>query len=99
MPLEVVFCKQKFTELTHDSNENGVGVVQNICDGSQQFYQGHRSALSSIALHPCGNIVATADIGKPPSIHVWSVDLMNCLSYLVGFHDYTEIGSAHVCTP
>lgn len=64
------------------------GVVQHISDGSQLFYQGHRAALSSIAMHPSGGIVATADVGQPPSVHVWCVDELACLSYLVGFHDY-----------
>lgn len=69
-----------------------VGVVQNISDNTQEFYQGHKSAISAIALHPSREIVATADMSHPPSIHVWSVDSLNCMSYLVGVHEHVVSG-------
>lgn len=43
--------------------------------------------IVSLAMHPEGKIVATAQMGKEPFICVWDTETLQCLSILKGFHE------------
>jgi len=71
-----------------------VGVVYNPREHTQQFYHGHDDDITCLTMHPDGEICATGQLGKNPSIHVWrpsdkSISKSSepsTLNTLVGFH-------------
>ena len=48
-----------------------IGVVYNPRTHTQQFYHGHDDDITCLTMHPDGEICATGQLGKDPSIHVW----------------------------
>ena len=54
-------------------NAGAVAVVHNVLSDTQNFYQGHKRAIISVAAHPSNEIVATGDLGQTPEIHVYVV--------------------------
>ncbi|KAM9364927.1 echinoderm microtubule-associated protein-like 6 [Pholidichthys leucotaenia] len=63
-----------------------VGVVYNRQLHSQRFYLGHDDDILSLSLHPLKDYVATGQVGRDASVHVWDVQTLKCLSLLRGFH-------------
>ncbi|XP_061915415.1 echinoderm microtubule-associated protein-like 6 isoform X1 [Entelurus aequoreus] len=63
-----------------------VGVVYNRHLHKQRFYLGHDDDILSLALHPLKDYAATGQVGRNPTIHVWDVQTLTCLSLLRGFH-------------
>ena len=49
-------------------------VLQNIQNGKQRFFRGHQAPISSISLHPRGNIVASGDAENISTICIWSCE-------------------------
>ena len=60
--------------------------VKKQADKTQEFNFGHGDDVTSIAMHPSNNIVATGERGKKPSILIWDSKTMNTLHTLKGFH-------------
>lgn len=54
----------------------GVAVIQDTRSKEQTFFREHSSAISTIAVHPGRRVVATAQLGFLPVIHIWNVDTL-----------------------
>ncbi|XP_043551898.1 echinoderm microtubule-associated protein-like 6 isoform X1 [Chiloscyllium plagiosum] len=63
-----------------------VGIVYNRQQHSQRFYLGHDDDILCLAIHPVKDYVATGQVGRDPSIHVWDTQTLKCLSLLKGQH-------------
>uniref|UniRef100_A0A8C8C7S4 Echinoderm microtubule-associated protein-like 5 n=1 Tax=Oncorhynchus tshawytscha TaxID=74940 RepID=A0A8C8C7S4_ONCTS len=63
-----------------------VGVVYNRQQNTQRFYMGHDDDILCLAIHPLKDYVATGQVGRDSSIHVWDTEVMTPLSVLKGFH-------------
>ncbi|EQC41165.1 hypothetical protein SDRG_01142 [Saprolegnia diclina VS20] len=72
-----------------------LGVVYDSSTNTQTFFEGHDDDIVCLALHPNGSCVATGQMGKPPTIHVWELTSAKaekatekCISLasLKGFH-------------
>jgi len=75
----------------HDTGEMvyhvaALGIVYNKTAGVQRFYNEHSDDILCLSLHPFKNYVATGQIGRDPSIHIWDVETMKTLSILKGGH-------------
>ena len=63
----------------NDSNGNtrivypaaSLAVVYHPVNHTQQFYHGHDDDITSLAMHPDGDVFATGQLGRDPTIHVW----------------------------
>nr|CAB3242507.1 echinoderm microtubule-associated protein-like 6 [Phallusia mammillata] len=64
-----------------------LGIVYSRETQNQQFYDKHDDDILCLTLHPLKDIVATGQVGKEPSIHVWDIDTLTSLSVLTGFHE------------
>ncbi|KXS22358.1 hypothetical protein M427DRAFT_170957 [Gonapodya prolifera JEL478] len=51
------------------------GVVHNLHHSTQTLYSQQQREVTCMCLHPDPGIIATAELGVAPVIHVWSVDL------------------------
>ncbi|XP_058881491.1 echinoderm microtubule-associated protein-like 6 isoform X3 [Acipenser ruthenus] len=63
-----------------------VAVIYNRQQHTQRFYVGHDDDILSLAIHPVKDYVATGQVGRDPSIHVWDTQTLKCLSLLKGHH-------------
>ncbi len=63
-----------------------VGVVYNKTGHTQSFYTSHTDDILCLGLHPSMDMVATGQIGRDPTVHVWDVVSMETLSILKGGH-------------
>ncbi|XP_048456948.1 echinoderm microtubule-associated protein-like 6 [Rhincodon typus] len=63
-----------------------VGVIYNRQQHSQRFYLGHDDDILCLAIHPVKDYVATGQVGRDPSIHIWDTQTLKCLSLLKGQH-------------
>ncbi|MBN3309055.1 EMAL6 protein, partial [Amia calva] len=63
-----------------------VAVIYNRQQHTQRFYLGHDDDILSLAIHPVKDYVATGQVGRDPSIHVWDIQTLKCLSLLKGHH-------------
>ena len=63
-----------------------MGVVYNKTSHTQSFYTCHTDDILCLGLHPSMDMVATGQIGRDPSIHVWDVVSMEMQSVLKGGH-------------
>ncbi|KAI3380118.1 hypothetical protein SNEBB_001204 [Seison nebaliae] len=68
-------------------NVAALGVIYNINNGTQRFYNQHNDDVLSIALHPDQKTAATGQVGRDPSIHVWNSVNLKTLAILKGQHD------------
>ncbi|XP_072121311.1 echinoderm microtubule-associated protein-like 6 isoform X4 [Mobula birostris] len=63
-----------------------VAIIYNRQQHSQRFYLGHDDDILSLVIHPVKDYVATGQVGRDPSIHVWDTQTLKCLSLLKGQH-------------
>ena len=63
-----------------------VGVCYDAKEHAQQFFTAHTDDVLCMAMHPDGEIVATGQAGRDPSICVWSSTTCELLAELKGFH-------------
>ncbi|TNM95484.1 hypothetical protein fugu_016567 [Takifugu bimaculatus] len=69
-----------------------IGVVYNRQQNTQRFYMGHDDDILCLAIHPLKDFVATGQVGRDSSIHIWDIETLKPMSVLKGFH---QLG---VCT-
>ncbi|KAK3235754.1 hypothetical protein CYMTET_54067 [Cymbomonas tetramitiformis] len=62
------------------------GVVLDPETQKQKFFQGHTDDILCMALHPKGDIVATAQAGLSPMICIWKASTCEKLAELKGYH-------------
>ncbi|XP_045677967.1 echinoderm microtubule-associated protein-like 5 isoform X1 [Phyllostomus hastatus] len=65
-----------------------VGVIYNRQQNTQRFYLGHDDDILCLAIHPVKDYVATGQVGRDPSIHIWDTETIKPLSVLKGCHQY-----------
>ncbi|KAI4568505.1 hypothetical protein MJT46_008303 [Ovis ammon polii x Ovis aries] len=65
-----------------------VGVIYNRQQNTQRFYLGHDDDILCLAVHPLKDYVATGQVGRDPSIHIWDTETIKPLSILKGYHQY-----------
>uniref|UniRef100_A0A8B9D2A6 EMAP like 5 n=2 Tax=Anser TaxID=8842 RepID=A0A8B9D2A6_9AVES len=65
-----------------------VGVVYNRQQNTQRFYLGHDDDILCLAIHPLKDYVATGQVGRDSSIHIWDTETIRPLSVLKGYHQY-----------
>ncbi|KAL4455920.1 hypothetical protein ABPG73_008674 [Tetrahymena malaccensis] len=53
-----------------------IGIVYDPVRNKQIFYEGHKSKISCLVVHPLKYLVATGEASSKPTIHVWNV--LNC---------------------
>ncbi|KAG7238574.1 hypothetical protein INR49_030847 [Caranx melampygus] len=63
-----------------------VGVVYNRQQNTQRFYMGHDDDILCLAIHPLKDFVATGQVGRDSSIHIWDTEMLKPMSVLKGFH-------------
>ena len=67
-----------------------VGIVYNSSTHTQRYNIDHTDDIVSLAIHPNGEIIATGQLGKTPSIICWNSGdrggFMDPVSTIVGFH-------------
>ncbi|KAL4483877.1 hypothetical protein ABPG72_006252 [Tetrahymena utriculariae] len=52
-------------------NAAALGIVLDIKNNTQTFFNKHTDDIISLDLHPDGNLVATGEIGPKPFIYIW----------------------------
>uniref|UniRef100_A0AAY4A246 Echinoderm microtubule-associated protein-like 5 n=1 Tax=Denticeps clupeoides TaxID=299321 RepID=A0AAY4A246_9TELE len=63
-----------------------LGIVYNRQQNTQRFYLGHDDDILCLAIHPLKDYVATGQVGRESSIHIWETELLKPMSVLKGFH-------------
>jgi WD40 repeat protein len=63
-----------------------LGVVMNPVTRVQRFYTAHTAKISSLAVNRTHGVVATGEITKLPTIHIWNPQTLITLSIFGGFH-------------
>ena len=53
---------------------------------TQKFYSGHKLKISSLARHPFRRIVATGEVNKEPTIHLWDAATLETCCVLQTAH-------------
>jgi WD40 repeat protein len=66
-----------------------IAATMNQNTHEQKFYIEHISTISTMAVHPLEDIVATGEVGEVPSIRVWDSITKKTYSILEGFHRRT----------
>jgi WD40 repeat protein len=84
-----------------------LGVVLNVESRTQRFFAGHRSAVTSVALHRDGVTAASSEAGRDGAVLVWDSQSMELLAALHpparhprtrgGHGDDASGGAARVC--
>ena len=64
----------------------GLGIVYSKATHQQRYYSAHTDDILCLALHPKKSLVATGQIGRDPTVHVWNVETMETMSILQGQH-------------
>jgi hypothetical protein len=62
------------------------GIAYDSREHTQQFFTMHTDDIVSLAMHPDREIMATGQVGKDPTICVWSSTTCELLAELKGFH-------------
>ncbi|XP_074248945.1 echinoderm microtubule-associated protein-like 5 isoform X5 [Saimiri boliviensis] len=65
-----------------------VGVIYNRQQNTQRFYLGHDDDILCLTIHPLKDYVATGQVGRDPSIHIWDTETIKPLSILKGHHQF-----------
>ncbi|XP_006814808.2 echinoderm microtubule-associated protein-like 6, partial [Saccoglossus kowalevskii] len=61
-------------------------IIYDKTKHSQRFYLEHTDDILCLCIHPLKDIVATGQVGRDPTIHVWDVNDLKTLSILKGEH-------------
>eukprot|EP00794_Sanderia_malayensis_P020047 gene20047-22014_t len=64
-----------------------VGIVYNKQTHTQKFYLGHDDDILCLAIHPVKDVIATGQVGRDPTIHIWDAEKCEALSILKGQHE------------
>nr|XP_039266613.1 echinoderm microtubule-associated protein-like 6 [Styela clava] len=80
-----VFYTQQGEILYHVA---ALGIVMSREDRKQRFYSGHDDDIICLTVHPAKDYVATGQVGKNPSIHIWDAETTKPISILKGFHTH-----------
>ncbi|XP_074647902.1 echinoderm microtubule-associated protein-like 6 [Tubulanus polymorphus] len=62
------------------------GIIYNKETHTQRFYTQHTDDILCLCLHPLKDIVATGQVGRDPTIHIWDISTLNSVSILKGEH-------------
>ncbi|KAL3875087.1 hypothetical protein ACJMK2_038022 [Sinanodonta woodiana] len=62
------------------------GIVYSKEKGTQRFYLEHTDDILCLCIHPQKDFVATGQVGRDPSVHVWDADTMKTVAILKGQH-------------
>ncbi|XP_057714633.1 echinoderm microtubule-associated protein-like 5 isoform X2 [Corythoichthys intestinalis] len=65
-----------------------VGIVYNRQQNTQRFYMGHDDDILCLAIHPLKDFVATGQVGRDSSVHIWDTETLKPMSVLKGFHQF-----------
>ncbi|XP_064621338.1 echinoderm microtubule-associated protein-like 6 [Lineus longissimus] len=63
-----------------------VGIVYNRESHSQKFYLEHTDDILCLCIHPTRDLIATGQVGRDPSAHIWDLTTMKTVSILKGEH-------------
>ncbi|XP_012942464.1 echinoderm microtubule-associated protein-like 6 isoform X2 [Aplysia californica] len=61
-------------------------VVHNKEKNAQRFYTEHTDDILCLCIHPLKDIIATGQVGRDPSIHIWDTESLKTGSVLKGQH-------------
>lgn len=53
----------------------GLGVVHNLSENKQLFFDAHSDDITCITVSADGTYAATGQMGKSPMVHIWATDL------------------------
>ncbi|XP_038072339.1 echinoderm microtubule-associated protein-like 6 [Patiria miniata] len=62
------------------------GIVYNRDTHTQRFYLEHTDDILCLCIHPLKDIVATGQVGRDPTIHIWEAETTKSQAILKGQH-------------
>ncbi|XP_033122529.1 echinoderm microtubule-associated protein-like 6 [Anneissia japonica] len=62
------------------------GIVYSRDTHTQRFYLEHTDDILCLAIHPHKDIIATGQVGRDPTIHIWDCESLKTLSIMKGQH-------------
>merc|ERR1711871_757859 len=63
-----------------------IGIIYNSVEHCQKFYVGHDDDIISLTVSPDRQFVATGQLGKKPSVHVWDAATGQGICVLPSYH-------------
>jgi echinoderm microtubule-associated protein-like 6 len=66
----------------------GITVVYDKVEKLQRFNVDHTDTILAMAVHPTGNLIATAEAGRVPKVVVWDAETQATVSTIRGFHQH-----------
>ncbi|KAK3093757.1 hypothetical protein FSP39_019782 [Pinctada imbricata] len=63
-----------------------VGIVFNKEKNTQKFYTEHTDDILCLCIHPLKDFVATGQVGRDPTVHIWDIETLKTVSVLKGQH-------------
>ena len=63
-----------------------LGIVYDKTTHKQRYYSAHTDDILCLSIHPKKGLVATGQIGREPTVHVWDTETMETVSVLQGQH-------------
>ncbi|XP_041352370.1 echinoderm microtubule-associated protein-like 6 isoform X2 [Gigantopelta aegis] len=63
-----------------------VGIVYNKEKNQQRFYLEHTDDILCLCIHPIKDLIATGQVGRDPSIHIWDAETLKTGAILKGHH-------------
>lgn len=63
-----------------------LGIVYDKAAHKQRYYSAHTDDILCLTLHPQQQLVATGQIGRDPTVHIWDTESMETVSILQGQH-------------
>lgn len=52
-------------------------VIQNVRTRSQRYFSEHKTDVTCFSVRPLDRIVASGDLGSPPTVHLWGADSLS----------------------
>ena len=80
-PLKHIRCHKAITYFC-----SRIAVVYDVQSVSQKFYQGHKSRITCMDVHPSKMVVATGEASPNPKLHIWSVVSLEALNIIKTQH-------------
>ena len=68
-----------------------LGVIYKKESHGQRFFSKHRGDVVSLAMDRSGHFVATGEIGKRPSIHIWNAVTASLICSFENFHRHAVV--------